>query len=288
MIYSTGMLWFWYSIIAVFTFAAQNLLMRVLAVKTNNPRIFSFVFNMWGVLFALALFIIQGGTFESLLGLGTFQYVYIALALVAYGLYERLHFFVRKGIDASTYSIIFRVAPAIAFLGSILFFKEAITLTKIFGALCAIGASVLLVYRNTKLQFSRALGYAFICAFLIGIGWMLDKPASVSITPSLYAFVVWLFPLFVIAYPSLHKAEVVREFRVGGWKVALTGFLNVVGYVLGLEALALADASKVIPIISTNGLVVVLGGIILLRERDHMWRKLIAAAVAFIGVLLLR
>src|SRR3989344_4885619 len=57
--YDAHMLWFWLSIASVILFTAVNLLMRVLAVKSEDPRTFSVVFNAWGGLFALILFLPQ-------------------------------------------------------------------------------------------------------------------------------------------------------------------------------------------------------------------------------------
>lgn len=78
-----------------------------------------------------------------------------------------------------------------------------------------------------------------------------------------------------------------KEFYIGGWKVVLAAFLNVVGFIFFIRAITLADASRVIPISSTVGIFTVLGGIILLGEHDQINRKIAAAIIAFIGILLL-
>ncbi len=50
----------------------------------------------------------------------------------------------------------------------------------------------------------------------------------------------------------------------------------------------MTDASRVVVVDSLTGIFVVLGGIVLLKEYDHIWRKIIAAIIAFVGVYLLR
>jgi uncharacterized membrane protein len=66
------------------------------------------------------------------------------------------------------------------------------------------------------------------------------------------------------------------------------GAFNLLAYYFLLRAFALAEASKVIMIYSTQTVLVVLSGIVLLAERDYIVRKILAAFIVFIGVLLIR
>jgi drug/metabolite transporter (DMT)-like permease len=114
-----------------------------------------------------------------------------------------------------------------------------------------------------------------------------DKPASLGVPTSLYSFLVWSLPLIIIVYPKVRIKQLRQEFKNGGWKVGLAAFCNAAGFILFIEALNLADASRVIPVICTGSIITVLGGIIFLKERDHIVRKLIAMIIAFCGVVLL-
>jgi drug/metabolite transporter (DMT)-like permease len=282
------MTWLWYALASVLFFTAQDLLMRVLAIKTTQPRIFSVVFNLWGSLFAIIVFMSEGGSFDSLRHLTPLQYGLLASTILLYGFYERFNFSARKAVNASTLSIIYRMSPVIAFAGSILFLHEPMSVHKAFGAALAIGASFLLVYKNPHLSIKKTLSVPLLCMVLLGIAWVADKPASAAMPASLYSFMVWCVPLFFVMFPGVSAKQVRKEFVVGGWKVAVAALLNVVGYICNIQALALADASRVIPVVATNGIFIVLGGIILLHEHEHARRKYIAAALAFAGVLLLR
>jgi len=280
--------WYIYALLSTLFFAAQDLLMRVLAVKSGIPRVFSVVFNLWGAFFAILAFIIQGGSFTDLKSLTSTNIILIICAVILYGLYERTHFSARKGVDASSFSIIFRLTTVIAFIGSILFLHESITINKFMGASLIIGASFLLLYKNIKLKISRSFWLAILSALLLGIVLVIDKPASASIQPALYSFLVWCFPVFIVAFPNVPLKQLKKEFSIGGWKVALTALLNVTGYMFFIQALAMTDASRVVVVDSLTGIFVVLGGIVLLKEHDHFWRKIIAAIIAFVGVYLLR
>lgn len=101
--------WYFYALLSALFFAAQELLMRVLAIKSGIPRVFSVIFNAWGAFFAVIVFILQRGSFSGLWQLSPVQYVLIVSSMIAYGLYERYQFTARKGLDASFLAIIFRL-----------------------------------------------------------------------------------------------------------------------------------------------------------------------------------
>ncbi|MEK7577279.1 MAG: DMT family transporter [Patescibacteria group bacterium] len=280
--------WYFYALLSTLFFAAQDLLMRVLAIKSGVPRVFSVVFNLWGAFFAILAFVIQGGSFYDLKNLTPITIILIICAVILYGFYERTHFSARKGIDASSFAIIFRLTTVIAFVGSILFLHESITIHKFIGAFFIISASFFLIYKNIKLKISRSFWLAILSALLLGIVLVIDKPASAYMQPALYSFIVWCFPVFIVAFPNVPLRQLKKEFFIGGWKVALTALLNVTGYMLFIQALTMTDASRVVVVDALTGIFVVLGGIVILKEHDHIGRKIIAAIIAFVGVYLLR
>lgn len=282
------MLWFYLAIASTVIFAAQELLMKVLSVKTGSPRIFSVIFNLWGAAFALILFIVQNGSFISITTLSFPQIALVLAMILLYGLYERYQFSARQVVDAGTFSIIMRLQTAIGFIGAILFLHEPATISKISGVLLILMASLLLIYKNPKLVLSKALGLAIFCSVLLGITGFLDKPASAALPATLYSFILWSIPLFIVAFPKITKKEIVKELHIGGWKVALAALLNVTGYIIYIQAISLTDISRVNPIVATNSILTIIGGIIFLHERDHLWRKIAAGIIAFLGVILLK
>ena len=279
--------WLIFAVGAILFFATQDIMMRILAIKSDHSRIFSFVFNLWGAFFALIAFMLQGGSFAQLALVPPQTIWLIAAGVLLYGLYERVQFIARKGIDASSLTVIYQLSPVVGFLGALIFLNEQPTPLKLLGASLTIGSSLLLVYKNPNLRLNRPVIYAFICAVLLGIASVVDKPASAELPSTLYSFLIWVLPLFVIAFPHIEKKQFLKEMRIGGWKVAFTALLNVIGFMCFIQALTLTDATRVIPIIYTSSIFTVLGGIFLLGERDHIWRKILAAIIALVGIALL-
>lgn len=282
------MLWLWLSLLSALLSTALNLLMRVMAVKSSNTRVFSFVFNSYAAVLALILFLFEIPHIKFPQEIPLIQLLFIATTVILYGLYERLHFSIRKQIDASTLAILYRLSPVIAFLGSIFFFGESLTLTKLFATLLIVGASILVSYKHPHISLNRALLKTLIVPTILGIAWMLDKPASAHLPASLYGLILWTVPLIIIAFPNIPRTLLLKEIYTGGWKIGLMALLNVAVFYVLLKALALTDASKVIPVSSSSSVLIVLGGIFILNERSQLVKKLIAGVLVFWGVLLLR
>lgn len=281
-------MWLILSLASVLMFTAVDLLMRILAVKSEHQRTFSFVFNSWGALFAILLFIAELPAITFPTSLTINHLLLILLAVVCYGLYERSHFSARKHIDASTITILFRLAPLVAFAGSLAFFREHISGQQLLGAALLLSSTALVIHKNPHLRMRRPLFIALFSALTLGIAWMLDKPGSQGLPASLYSFIMWVAPLGIIAFPKLNLKQLRREAVIGGWKVALLAFLNVFGYFIYLKALTLESATKIIPITSSSSTLTVIAGIFLLNEKSFVSRKIIAGVLMFIGILLLR
>lgn len=281
-------MWLILSLLSATSFTVLNLLTRVLAVKSSHPRAFSFVYNCWGVLFAIIAYLALDRRIPHFGQLPAHQVAYLLLAAFFYALFERSQFTARKLIDSSTLAVIFRLTTVTAFIGSLLFFKESAGVSKIVGAALLVASSLIVVYKNPHVKKGRSLGVAIFCAVSLGLAWMLDKPASQGLSASFYSALMWAIPLPTIAFPALTMSQLKSELRIGTWKIALAAFLNVLGFVLYLQALSRAEASRVIPITSSSATLVVLAGIVVLKERAFLLRKLIAGALMFTGILLLK
>jgi drug/metabolite transporter (DMT)-like permease len=282
-------MWLILSLAAVCLFTAQNLLMRVLAVKSDHPRTFSFVFNCWGTLFAAIVYLIDQPGRQAVFGpVSAHQWMLITGAILAYGLYERSHFLARKQLDASTTAILFRLNPVITFVGALLFLREPFSWDKGIGGALLIGASFVLVHKNPSLRASKAVWIALFSAIALGLAGVLDKPASAELPASLYSVMVWGGSLPVVAFPAISLRQIKKEFTIGGWKTAVTALLNVCGFILYINALGLADASRVNPVVSSSGTLVVIAGIVFLKEYSHIGKKIFAGILMLLGVLLLR
>ena len=270
-------------------FTALALLQRKIAVDSKYPRATSVVFNIWGGLIAIILFLVTGAYKNISLPTAPSAWFIMIFAFAMYAMYERGRFWAAKLLDASILAIISNFGLAVAFIGSIFLYSESFSMVKIVGTLLII-VSLLLVTLVKKIDQKisvKGVVIAIIIYTFLGIGWMLDKKGALLFNPNVYTLFGWIIPIFLIYFPYVKTKELVHEAKLGSWRIILLAGLNVVGYYLQLRALTLGEATKVIPLVQTFTLATVVLGILILGEKQYLWRKVIAAVIGLGGAYLL-
>lgn len=282
------MSWFLFGISTVALFTSMDLLQRKWSLKVKFPRAMAVVFNFCGAILAGIMFIMVGGykNFNLPQDLGT--WAILIFAMLMYAIFERYRFLVAKLVEASVFAIISNIGLAVAFIGSIFIYSETLTLPKIAGTFLII-LSLILISLGGRIKNVSVKGVLIGSAIyvVLGLAWMLDKWGAMKFNPNTYNLLGWFVPLIFIYLPYVKTSEIAYEAKRLSWKIVFLPLLNVFGYYFNLRALATGQAIVVIPLVQTFMLATVILGIVLLGERDHIWRKIIAAVIGFSGVLLL-
>lgn len=278
------MTWFYLSIGSALSFASLTLLSRAVSVKSKNPRALSIVFNSTAFLMALMIFFITGANKNFSLPTKFEPYLYLSIACLFYGLYERIRFYVAQILEASLVSIINNVSLVVAFFVAAFIYSEIMTINKIGGFLLILTALFLVSVNKLSKINLRGILLAILANVFLGLGWALDKKGVIFFNPETYNVLAWILPLFILCLPHIKLNDLKKEIKISSWKIVLLSFFNVIGYFIQLKALVLADATKVIPIVQTSTLFTVIFGIILLKEKENIPRKILAGIIAVIGV----
>jgi drug/metabolite transporter (DMT)-like permease len=279
--------WLFFAASSVFFFTTLNLLQRVVAVDSKYPRALSIVFNLFAALAALVIFWVSGGLDRIQIPKEPMAWVFLAIAVVFYGLFERLRFIAAKSVDASVYATLGSWSVVVAFVIAASLYSEPVTLAKLVGASLIISAMVMTSFKKGVKLTKYGLAINILAQTILGIGWSLDKMGIKYFNLDTYNLLTWTLSLVVIYMPYVKNGEIVRELKVAGWKVMLLAVVNVAGYWLNLKAQELAEATKVIPIVQTSTIFTVLAGIWILKEKDNGLVKIMAGVLAVIGVALL-
>jgi drug/metabolite transporter (DMT)-like permease len=175
-------------------------------------------------------------------------------------------------------------------VGAYVFLHEAITLKMILGAMLILGGAMLTRYEKKKFVLNRGVLIVLISAFLFGMGdingyFVLRSYDSTN-------FLVYSYLLPVAALLLLHPSsfnKIKYYFRKDrAIKVILLGLCDTFGMLTLYLAYQVGRNAAVIgPLRSTNIIVTVILAIIILRERTNIKNKLIGAAIAVVGVVLL-
>ncbi len=279
--------WLFYTLASVVLYTVMSLVQKVVADKSESYRASGFIFNSFATLITLIIFLLQH-SFGDLLLLpkDLSAWLFLILGGLFYGLFERGRYQATQLLDASVFATILTLGTLTAFIGSSLLYHEPITLYKLIGVSSIIGALVLVAGGEKKSQplvSRKGLIVGVVVSVSMGLGWMLDKMGSRYFTASIYSVFIWAAGLPFIFFPSINMGELKKEL-FGSWKgLLLLASLNSVAYLCQLQAVTIAESTKVIPIIQTTTLLTVLLGIVILKERDNISKKILAAVIALVG-----
>jgi len=282
------MTWLLYAFSAVVMFTLLNLLQRTIATESENPRAMAIVFNVIALVMAILIFLFTGSYQNFQLPTNPSAYLAIGAAVMFYGLFERGRFYTAKLLDASVLTTILNISVLVSFSGALILYQEPLTLQKLLGGGLIITALLLTTYtKKPKASSAKGILLAVAISICLGLAGMLDKLGTMLFNAETYNIFVWSLPLLFIMFPLIKFSDLNVELKQSSWKIIVIAGANVIGYLFQLKALELAEATKVIPIVQTTTLATVFMGIVLLKERDHLVRKIAAGLLAFTGVILL-
>ena len=273
---------------SVIFFTSLNLLQRVLAVDSKHPRAMAVIFNTIAAFLALFIFAITDSFSDFVLPTAPKAWISLLIASFGYAMFERGRFIAAKYLDASILATIVNISVLVAFIGSLFLYSEPLTLHKLLGGVLIIGSLLLVSIKDKPKKSSRqGLLVAVAISIMLGLGWMLDKLGALFFDASTYNIFIWIIPIIFIYFPHIKLSVIKTELKLASWKVFVLAGLNVIGYLMQLKALETAEATRVIPIVQTSTLLTILMGIVFLKEREHIPRKLIAGVMAISGAYLL-
>jgi len=280
------MTWFFLALLSTFFFTLYALLARILSVKSKNPRAFSLVYNFFCSLFVLGLWLIEG---ESLKPITPFVIFLTFIAITLWGLFNRVEYFAHKYMEVSLRTIISKTAELTTFFAATLFLREVMTFKKLLAVSLIVGASVFALYKKNKIIKTKGLIYTLLTSIFLGLAWTMDKKVSVYYPTSFYVLLGYsLASLYIIPFPTLSFNTVKKEFKRANWKVVLLAFINVLGYYTLIKSFAYGEASKIVLIVASRSVFTILAGIVILKEKSNIFKKIMAGLIVSLGILLLK
>lgn len=283
------MTWLVFSLFSLASFVVYDLAGRYLATKSENPRAFAAILNLCIALLSPIIFLIDQTVPTQF---NPKMLVFTVIGLTLWAFMGRFEYYAKKHTEASVLAITAKIAPVITFILGVVFLKESFTLAKVGGITLIIIANLLL-YLGQKREAvisKEGMKYTGILVVILSFAWIFDAINVRNWGVGTFAFLSYFSPFVLCAFfPPLKIKEIRRELALTPWWQFLTlSIFGLAGYANLLKAYTLGEASSVTPIITSTTPFVVLFGIILLGERDHLARKLLASALALIAIYLMR
>jgi drug/metabolite transporter (DMT)-like permease len=214
--------------------------------------------------------------------------VTIVVAML-WGLSDLFTFTAYKFEEASVLTSIYPLYHVIAFLVSIIFFRSQLTFMLVIGFLCIAIASFVASYQREDFHISKGMWYclASCVSYGLALGLMPILANAFSITINLLiGYGGPLVATLLFTRPAWKEYQ--HELQTQWWKILILSILGVSFYVLLIFSYRGGNVPLVIVTLSLETVLTALAGIVILKERNNMKRKLLAAIIATIGVLLIQ
>ena len=177
-------------------------------------------------------------------------------------------------------------------LFSALILKEVVGLPHLIGGfIIFIGLSILLYHPEYKFGSLKDSGvrWTFISAVMSAAVAIADKYTLNFFSVELYGFIVFMIPSIILFFFTPNQGEDMRHL----WKnykkdIVLFSALMVITYYAVLKIYSLIPVSIAYPVLQLSTLVTVIGGIFILKEKEHLWQKMIATTIVIIGAIILK
>ncbi len=217
-------------------------------------------------------------------------YLFLGIACIFYAISDRINTTVRSGIEASTFSIIKQLSTVFMILAGLLFFKEPFVLKKIIGAALIIFSNILIFYKKGKQKLDKYVLLGILSNIAFSIALFLDVNISDNFNLAFYVALTLLIPaLFITIAEKIKLSNIKQEFINGNKKaIIITSVCWGTMIVAQLRAYQLGAVTTVAPLCALTVIGNVIVGYIFLKERDGLLKKLFAAILIIISILLIK
>lgn len=275
--------------ISIISNAISNILLRILMKKENSHAIaFSIMYQFITGIFIFIYALYNGFKLPNILHLAPL----ITSIFTFYIIGNICLFNALKRIGISEYKIIYSLRPVVTVLASIIFLGEIITPHQIIGAILILIGVVIVSWQSKKLKiFNQGAIFTLIAAIAYGLALTGDTFVVRDIDVASYqtfAFIIPSFTMFLI-FPS-SKTHLKKMFNFSVFsKLFILCIFQALATITVFTAYKIGRNNvQIAPLTQLSTIVIVLAGIIILKERKNIFQKIIGAILSFLGVILLK
>lgn len=285
MVYYVEVSWFAWSLAAGLTSALNVGASKFLVGGGLQPVVLGGVVHLSGGLLCLLALPFtdpragwSAGVLLGVLGMGA-----------VYTLGNVLYFLALRATPLSEIDLFLRTSSLWTFAGGVALLGEPLGASSGLGAGLVV-ASVLVLSQQTpsRPRFTRAQLLALAAALTFGLGNVIDKSLSPYFGPATYSALNLLLTgagMLAAARPRLSELAQPALWGAWAWAVAATFALTQALLILAYQSGG--GAGEVILVAQARLLLLVAAGVVLLRERDRLGRKLLAVGLMVAGISLL-
>lgn len=212
------------------------------------------------------------------------------ISLIFWALCDAFIFSGYKFEEASVLSTILPFNYVITFLTSMFIFNAHASMLTVAGFFIIIFAASFISFYKTKLKPSKGVIFGFISSLFAGLALACNAAIANSFSISALMFFSFLLPAIINFFVFFRpKGEhFIYELKIQWKTIILNAIIIDLSYFFYIKSFQIGNIPQVVAIASTTTLLTAIGGIIFLKENKNIFIKILMAALATIGVILVQ
>lgn len=279
--------WYWYLVINVCVFSLATIFQRAILKNSKDPVIFYIINGIVGGLILLAHGLWVGFKIPNIQDIS----LNLIIMIVLLGVGNMLNFQALKKVEASEFTVLFSTRAIWSVVAAILVLGETFGIKQIIGAGLIISSVFLVSWKKKSFRLNEGEMLTLATAAFFGLEFINDTYLLNKVDLLFYIPLIFLLPAIAVAifnYKKLPNIGKVVSF-IDFLKLSLLALMFAVSATATLTAYEKGHNAAQIAILNqTSTIIIVLLGIIFLKERSHMKLKIIGAIISLIGVYLVR
>ena len=278
--------WIFWIIVYLVSFVIFNQQYKVSTKLMNNSGSFTVVAQM--VTSAFTLLLIPFFTIRFPTDMRV--YIVLGISIIFYALHDRLATTIRKGLEASTYSIINQLSNVFMIIAGVLLFKEPVVWHRMIGAALILFSNVMIFFEKGKFRFNKYVILAVIANLLYTCAVLIDVNLSEQFNLPFYIILTLFIPAILITiFERIKIKDIVGEFKTGNTKsIIITSIAWSIAILAHLRSLQLGKVTIVAPLSSLGVILNVIVSFLFLKEKDNLLKKIIASLLIMLGIFLIK
>lgn len=219
-----------------------------------------------------------------------FVYIFLGLACIFYALNDRFDTTARRGIEASTHSMIKQLSTVFMTFIGLFILKEKLLINKIIGGLLILISNIFIFYNKKSLKKNKYIKYGILASIFTTIALFIDVNYSEEFNLPLYVAITLIVPSLLITWFEKIKFKTIKKELKNSNKtlIIITGISSSFMLILKLLAFRQGEISLIAPLCSLTIILNVIVGYLFQKERKNLAKKLSAAVLIIIGIILIK
>lgn len=194
-------------------------------------------------------------------------------------------------IDAAQFAVLTNLMAVFTVIIAAIFLSERMTLTQLFGVAVLVSAAGLVSVRRTTKRMFKISSWsilAIISALFAAMALTFEKHLLGQMNVGTYMIIGWGFQTLAMAVLASKEWHTLKDFdRKGITKLSSLGILRFLQGVTFVIAVSQADIGLLVSVVSYKAVLIFIGGVIFLSEKNHIIIRLFGSILATIGLLLI-